>query len=55
MPARCEHTIKRNQLHVSRGGGLKKEQFIQEADFTPSGVVRIAQLQSRENFAYIKP
>ena len=43
----CEITLKNR--------GLKKEQFIQEADFTPSGVVRIAQLQSREHFAYIKP
>ncbi|MFC5499941.1 DsrE family protein [Caenimonas terrae] len=34
---------------------LKKEQFIMDADFTPSGVVRIAQLQSREHYAYIKP
>lgn len=34
--------------------GLKKEQFIQEADFTPSGVVRIARLQS-QGHAYIKP
>ena len=43
----CEITLKNRSL--------KKEQFIQEADFTPSGVVRIAQLQSREHFAYIKP
>lgn len=33
---------------------LKKEQFIQEADFTPSGVVRLAKLQ-KEGAAYIKP
>ena len=43
----CEITLKNRNL--------KKEQFIQEADFTPSGVVRIAQLQSRDHFAYIKP
>ncbi|TAG47569.1 MAG: hypothetical protein EAZ30_08480 [Betaproteobacteria bacterium] len=43
----CEITLKNRSL--------KKEQFIQEADYTPSGVVRIAQLQSRENYAYIKP
>ena len=42
----CEITLK-NQ-------GLKKEQFIQEADFTPSGVVRIAKLQT-QGHAYIKP
>jgi uncharacterized protein len=33
---------------------LKKEQFIQEADFTPSGVVRLAKLQ-KQGFSYIKP
>jgi len=34
---------------------LKKEQFSFDASFTPSGVVRIGRLQSRENYAYIKP
>lgn len=34
--------------------GLKKDQFIQEADFTSSGVVRIAKLQG-QGHAYIKP
>jgi len=34
---------------------LKKTQFNMDATFTPSGVVRIGRLQSRENFAYIKP
>ena len=43
----CEITIKNRNL--------KKEQFSMDANFTPSGVVRIAQLQSRERFAYIKP
>lgn len=43
----CEITMKNRQL--------KREQFIQEAEYTPSGVVRVAQLQSREGFAYIKP
>lgn len=43
----CEITL--------RNRGLKKDQFIMDADFTPSGVVRIAQLQSREHYAYIKP
>ncbi len=42
----CEITLKNR--------GLKKEQFIQEADFTPSGVVRIAKLQ-KQGAAYIKP
>ncbi len=36
------------------GRGLKKDQFIQEADFTRSGVVRIAKLQG-QGHAYIKP
>ena len=43
----CEITLKNRNL--------KREQFIQEADFTPSGVVRIATLQSRENYGYLKP
>ncbi|WP_255507741.1 DsrE family protein [Ottowia flava] len=43
----CEITMRNNNL--------KKEQFIMDADFTPSGVARIAQLQSREGYAYIKP
>ena len=43
----CEITL--------RNRNLKKEQFSLEAEFTPSGVVRVGQLQSRENFAYIKP
>ena len=38
-----------------RTRNLKKDQFIMDADFTPSGVVRIGQLQSREKYAYIKP
>ncbi len=43
----CEITLKNRDL--------KKSQFSLDADFTPSGVVRIGQLQSRERFAYIKP
>jgi intracellular sulfur oxidation DsrE/DsrF family protein len=42
----CEITLKNRNL--------KKEQFIQEADFTPSGVVRLTKLQM-QGFAYIKP
>lgn len=34
---------------------LKKDQFNLDATFTPSGVARIGQLQSREKYAYIKP
>jgi len=43
----CEITLKNRNL--------KKEQFILDADFTPSGVVRIGQLQTREQYGYIKP
>jgi hypothetical protein len=35
--------------------GLNKDQFILDADFTPSGVVRVADLQYKDGFAYIKP
>jgi uncharacterized protein len=43
----CEITLKNRNL--------KKDQFVLDADYTPSGVVRIAQLQARDNYAYIKP
>jgi intracellular sulfur oxidation DsrE/DsrF family protein len=43
----CEITL--------RNRDLKKDQFNMEAEFTPSGVARIGQLQSRERYAYIKP
>ena len=43
----CEITLKSRNL--------KKDQFSMDAEFTPSGVVRIGQLQSRERYAYIKP
>ncbi len=43
----CEITL--------RNRDLKKDAFIMEAEFTPSGVARIARLQNREGFAYIKP
>lgn len=42
----CEITIKNR--------GLSKDAFVMEADFTPSGVVRITHLQ-HEGYAYIKP
>ena len=38
-----------------RAMNLKKEQFVLDAGFTPSGVVRIGQLQYRDHYAYIKP
>lgn len=43
----CEITLKNRNL--------KKEQFSLDAEFTPSGVVRIGQLQVRERYGYIKP
>jgi len=42
----CEITLKNRNL--------KRDQFLQEAEFTPSGVVRIAKLQLAGQ-AYIKP
>jgi intracellular sulfur oxidation DsrE/DsrF family protein len=42
----CEITLKNRNL--------TKEQFLQEASFTPSGVVRLAKLQ-QQGYAYIKP
>lgn len=43
----CEITLKNRNL--------KKDQFVLDTDYTPSGVVRVADLQSHERFAYIKP
>lgn len=34
--------------------GLKPDNFVFEAEFTPAGVVRITQLQ-HQGYAYIKP
>jgi intracellular sulfur oxidation DsrE/DsrF family protein len=42
----CEITLKNRNL--------KKEQFLQEAEFTPSGVARLTKLQLAGH-AYIKP
>jgi uncharacterized protein len=42
----CEITL--------RNRNLKKEQFMLEAEYTPSGVVRLAKLQ-KAGAAYIKP
>jgi uncharacterized protein len=42
----CEITLKNRSL--------KREQFIPEATYTPSGVVRLTKLQT-QGFAYIKP
>ena len=43
----CEITL--------RNRGIGKDKFTMDAEFTPSGVARIGQLQQRERFAYIKP
>ncbi len=43
----CEITL--------RNRNLKKDQFLMDAEFTPSGVARIGQLQVREGYGYIKP
>lgn len=43
----CEITMKRRSL--------PKDKFIMDADFTPSGVVRVTQLQTQQHYAYIKP
>ena len=43
----CELTLELN--------GLNKDAFILEADFTPSGVGKITELQQANGYAYIKP
>jgi intracellular sulfur oxidation DsrE/DsrF family protein len=43
----CEITLKNRNL--------KRDQFSPDAEFTPSGVARVTQLQVREGFAYLKP
>ena len=43
----CEITLKNRNL--------KKDQFVMDAEFVPSGVVRIGKLQLDERHAYIKP
>ena len=43
----CEITL--------RNRNLKKDQFTLDSEFTPSGVVRIADLQFKDKYAYIKP
>jgi intracellular sulfur oxidation DsrE/DsrF family protein len=43
----CEITL--------QGRGLRRDQFIEEASFVPSGVGEVTRLQQREGFAYLKP
>ena len=42
----CDITLKNR--------GLSKDQFVLDADYTPSGVVRLVKLQ-KSGYAYIKP
>ena len=43
----CEITLKNRNL--------KKDQFILDTDFTPSGVVSVGDLQFKDHYAYVKP
>lgn len=43
----CEITLSRKDYDM--------DDFLLEADFTPSGVARLAELQHQEGYAYIKP
>jgi intracellular sulfur oxidation DsrE/DsrF family protein len=43
----CEITLRNRKL--------KREQFIEEATYVPSGVAEITRLQQREGYAYLKP
>ena len=43
----CEITL--------RERGMKREQFLPEVQFVPSGVAEISRLQQREGYAYLKP
>jgi uncharacterized protein len=43
----CEITLRNRKL--------RREQFIEEVTFVPSGVAEITRLQQREGYAYLKP
>jgi intracellular sulfur oxidation DsrE/DsrF family protein len=43
----CEITLRNRKM--------KREQFIEEVTFVPSGVGQIGKLQQREGYAYLKP
>jgi intracellular sulfur oxidation DsrE/DsrF family protein len=43
----CEITLQNRKLTT--------DQFVLDATFTPSGVVRVTELQNQQGFAYIKP
>ena len=38
-----------------RERSLRREQFLPEVRFVPSGVTEVARLQHRENYAYLRP
>lgn len=42
-------------LITLRERGLRREQFLPEARFVPSGVAEVARLQQREGYAYLRP
>jgi intracellular sulfur oxidation DsrE/DsrF family protein len=51
-----EHGVRFDVCLITlRNRALKKEQFIEDADFVPSGVAEIARLQAREGYAYLRP
>ena len=43
----CEITLRNRKL--------SRDQFIEEADYVPSGVAEITRLQSREGYSYLRP
>jgi hypothetical protein len=43
----CEITLRNRKL--------KKDQFIADATFVPSGVAEVTRLQQREGYAYLRP
>jgi len=42
-------------LITLRNRQLKKEQFIDDVEYVPSGVAEVARLQQREGYAYLRP
>ena len=55
VSALVAHGVKFDICEITlRNRNLEKEQFVQEAEFTPSGVVRITKLQ-KQGYAYVKP
>lgn len=42
-------------LITLRNRNLSKDEFIEDAEYVPSGVAEIARLQQREGYAYLRP